>query len=360
MTIQTMQVNHRFITLARESREMTQSALARATGISQGTLSKIEGGMLPCPSESLEAVSKALEYPVQFFYAQELVHGIGTEAHHCLYRRRASLPAKALKRIEAEINIKRIHLTRMLTSVDMSAAASIPRFDPAEFDNNIERIAMSVRAYWQMPSGPVENVTELIERAGGIVIPHDFGTVKVDATTLNILGLPPLFFVSRTLTGDRLRFTLAHELGHAVMHSIPHPRIEDEADRFAAEFLMPAADIGPSLSRLDLAKAARLKPFWKASMAAIIYRAHELGKITDNQYRYLFYQLSSAGFRAAEPAELEIAVERPNVHSSLIEFFKKDLGYTFEDLKSLFQINDSDFSRLYAPTSTSTRLRSVK
>lgn len=316
--------------------------------------------MLPCPADSLEAISEALEYPAQFFYAQESVHGIGTEAHHYLYRRKASLPAKALKRIEAEINIRRIHVTRMLTSVDMSASTSIPRFDPSEFDNNIEKIAMAVRVYWQMPSGPVENVTELIERAGGIVIPHDFGTVKVDATTLNILGLPPLFFVSRTLTGDRLRFTLAHELGHAVMHSIPHPKIEDEADRFAAEFLMPAADIGPSLSRLDLAKAARLKPFWKTSMASIVYRAHELGKITDNQYRYLFYQLSSAGFRTAEPPELEIPVERSNVHSSLIGFFKEDLGYSVDDLKSLFQTSDRDFSRFYEAANGSARLRSVK
>jgi Zn-dependent peptidase ImmA (M78 family)/DNA-binding XRE family transcriptional regulator len=358
--MQMKKVNHRLIILARESREMTQSALSRVTGIPQGTVSKIEGGLLACPEDALQTISEHLDYPPAFFYADEMVHGVGTEAHHCLYRRKAAVSAKTLKRIEAEVNIKRMHASRMLGSIDMHAELSIPSYDPSEFDGDIERIAMSVRAYWGLPSGPIDNVTELIERAGGVVIPHDFGTNKVDATSVRINGLPPLFFISTALSGDRLRFTLAHELGHAIMHSIPHPKIEDEADRFAAEFLMPAADIGPSLTRLDLAKAARLKLFWKISMAAIVYRAHELGRITSNQYRYLFYQLSSAGYRTVEPAELDIPVEVPSVHASMLEFFKNDLAYTTDDIKNLFQIGERDFNRFYVKAAAAGRLRAVK
>jgi Zn-dependent peptidase ImmA (M78 family) len=358
--MQMKKVNHRLVILARESREMTQSGLSRMTGIPQGTLSKIEGGLLTCTDEMVETIGKHLDYPTSFFYADETVHGVGTEAHHCLYRRKAAVSAKTLKRIEAEVNLKRIHMSRLLQSMDMHAELSIPNYDPSEFDGNVERIAMSLRAFWDLPTGPIDNVTELIERAGGIVIPHDFGTNKVDATSVRIAGLPPLFFVSTALSGDRLRFTLAHELGHVVMHSIPHPKIEDEADRFAAEFLMPAADIGPSLTRLDLAKAARLKLFWKVSMAAIVYRAHELGRITSNQYRYLFYQLSAAGYRMAEPAELDIPIEVPSVHISMLEFFKNDLGYSAEDIKNLFLIGDRDFNRFYVKASPVGRLRAVK
>ena len=67
-----------------------------------------------------------------------------------------------------------------------------------------------------------------------------------------------------------------------VMHQmIPHPKMEDEADEFASEFLMPAADIASSLSRMDLRRAAQLKPYWKVSMGALIKRAHSLGKIEE-------------------------------------------------------------------------------
>ncbi|MDL2284500.1 XRE family transcriptional regulator [Oxalobacter sp. OttesenSCG-928-P03] len=358
--MQANQVNHKMIVLGRESRELTQSGLSRITKIAQGTLSKIEAGILSCPVDLLQKISNALEYPVSFFYMTSPLHGIGTESHHHLYRKRAAIPSKTIKRIEADINIKRIHLENMLSSFDIDCEKSIPFLDPQEFDSDIERIAGSLRSYWNIPSGPIENLTELIEQAGGIVILHDFGSDRVDATSLKITGLPPLFFVNKNLPGDRLRFTLAHELGHVVMHSIPHPNVENEADRFAAEFLMPAADIGHMLSRIDLAKAAKLKPYWKTSMAAIIYRAHELGKITQNQYRYLFYQLSASGYKTSEPKNLDIKKEIPSVHSAMLDFLRDDLGYSQEDLMRLFNIFQRDFSKHYLQSTDSGRLRVVK
>ena len=41
------------------------------------------------------------------------------------------------------------------------------------------------------------------------------------------------------MPGDRHRFNLAHELGHALMHRHSTGECESEANRFAAEFLMP-------------------------------------------------------------------------------------------------------------------------
>ncbi|WBM40015.1 XRE family transcriptional regulator [Alcaligenes faecalis] len=345
------QVNNRMITIARESREQTQAALSRALGVTQGTLSKIEAGVTPCPDGILHKLSSVLDYPESFFCYDRPIHGIGTGAHHLLYRKRA-LPAKTLKRIEAQINLKRMHIEELLASTEMESSRTIPRLDPEDFERGVEQIAQAVRMYWNLPSGPIDNVTELLESAGAIIIEHDFGTDKVDATSLRIGDLPPLIFISPTLPGDRLRFTLAHELGHLIMHTIPHPSVEEEADRFAAEFLMPATDIGHHLVRLDLSKAARLKPYWKASLAAIIYRAHSLGRITDNQYRYLFYQLSASGMRKNEPEELAIAKERPTTHSALLDYFKFNLGYSVEDLMKLFRLNARDFSNSYSKRTT--------
>lgn len=353
------QVNNRMITIARESRELTQAALARALGVTQGTLSKIEGGLASCPADLLQKLATVLDYPQSFFRYNKPIHGIGTGAHHLLYRKRM-LPAKTLKRIEAQINLKRIHLEELLASTEMESDLDVPRLDPSEYEGGAAQVAQTVRMYWNLPSGPIDNMTELVERAGIIVIEHDFGTDRVDATSLKIDGLPAMMFVSPNVPGDRLRFTLAHELGHLVMHTVPHPAVETEADRFAAEFLMPAADIGHQLVRLDLAKAARLKPYWKVSLAALVYRAHELGRITDNQYRYLFYQLSAAGLRKEEPAELAIPKESPTTHAALIDYFRSNLGYSVKELMDLFRLNSQDFTRQYMPApSPATHLRLI-
>ena len=63
--------------------------------------------------------------------------------------------------------------------------------------------------------------------------------------------------------GARFRYSLTHELGHMVMHRFPNTEMESQADRFAAEFLMPAADIKSQLYGATLSKFAALAPYWR-------------------------------------------------------------------------------------------------
>jgi Zn-dependent peptidase ImmA (M78 family) len=92
------------------------------------------------------------------------------------------------------------------------------------------------------------------------------------------------------------------KLGHAVLHTVPRPNQEAEADQFAAALLMPATD-GHAVfdTDLDLAHLAALKPTWGMSMAALARRAWDLGRISDYRYRELNIELSAAGYRTNEP-----------------------------------------------------------
>jgi Zn-dependent peptidase ImmA (M78 family) len=61
----------------------------------------------------------------------------------------------------------------------------------------------------------------------------------------------------RAADGARARFSLAHEIGHAVLHwdrfDAPEgPDAEREAHRFAAALLMPAAEIRAMFARARL------------------------------------------------------------------------------------------------------------
>jgi len=121
--------------------------------------------------------------------------------------------------------------------------------------------------------------------------------------------------VSGGKSGDRRRWSVAHEIAHLVMHNAPQGQIaaiEQQADIFAAELLLPEIamrrEITPPVSLLSL---SRLKPRWRVSIQALIRRSFELQIISRRQYGYLFEQIGARGWRLREPAHLDVPIERP-------------------------------------------------
>lgn len=339
--------NHEMVTLARESRGMTQADLANETGLAQGTVSKIENGLLDLTEDSLEAVSSALRYPRTFFLQEDRVYGAATPCLH--HRRRKSMSAIKLRQVHAVINVMRMQTSRLLRDVEVESTVRFQHMDPDEY-GSVEEIAQLVRASWRLPMGPIRSVTQAIEGGGGIVIASSFGTDKLDAISQWEPPQPPLFFVSDRAPGDRLRFNLAHELGHIVMHDMPTPEQEAEADRFAAEFLMPAREIEPDLHGVTLPKLANLKRYWGVSMAALIMRARDVGTITDRQKRSLFMRLSQLGYRKREP--VEISREQPALLRQVIDFHRTEHGYSIGELSRVANLSEPEFREVYLTEET--------
>jgi hypothetical protein len=123
--------------------------------------------------------------------------------------------------------------------------------------------------------------------------------------------------------GDRLRFSVAHELGHLILHrehGESEKEMDDEADRFASEFLLPEEPMRHELiPPITLTGLAQLKPRWKVSIQALIRRARDLEIITERQYKYLFQKLSKHGWRKQEPANLAVPVEKPRAIRQMAE-----------------------------------------
>ncbi len=174
-----------------------------------------------------------------------------------------------------------------------------------------------------------------------------FGSRLVDAVSWWVPGLNPLFFVNDALPPDRERMTLAHELAHMVMHDSIRPEMEDEANRFASEFLMPSADIAHSLSVKSLHDLARLKPYWRVSMAALLKKAETLGKVDPGRARYLWVQLSKHGYRTREPAELDPPREQPMLLQELIDLHASSLGFTVGQLAEMLALDEHEMLALY-------------
>ena len=116
------------------------------------------------------------------------------------------------------------------------------------------------------------------------------------------------------------------------MHKIPSETMEEEANRFAAEFLMPRWEIEPELKNLTIKRLPQLKLRWKVSMQALIYRAAELSCITNNQKQYMFQQFSSWGYRKREPEQYDPPVEQPSLIKEMIDIHINDLEYSRPEL----------------------------
>ncbi len=208
-----------------------------------------------------------------------------------------------------------------------------------------------------LPRGPVENLTEAVERAGAIIVQIDFGTSLLDALSFRLPGLPPFIFMNSNVPGDRYRFTLAHEIAHLILHNHPETdeNMELQADQFAAELLMPAKEIRPYLTSPSLGSLARVKPYWLVSIKALIVQCDRLKLITPSQYTGLMVNYSKAGYGKGEP--FPIPVEKPTTLDAALEYHLTELGYSVEQLAQLLLMGADEFEETYTPRP---RLRLVK
>ena len=210
-------------------------------------------------------------------------------------------------------------------------------------DRTPETAAHVVRSTWQLNDGPVRHMIRLLENHGVLVIFSPPQSAAVDAYSFGSDIRPVVILNPTKRDYYRQRFDSAHELGHLVMHGDAEPGgriVEEQANRFAAEFLMPANQIRETLPRAMggavWAVLARLKEEWGVSMQALLFRARRLGCIGDVSYRNAMTTISARGWRRAEPGEVEI-VEQPSLLPKAIELLQAE-GFDDEALRGQSRI----------------------
>jgi len=339
-------VNPEWLTLARELRGMTQQELSMRSRITQSKISRYEGGIKDVDPNDMEALSRVLGFPTTFFF--QTGHVYGADSTEIFNRRRKRVPVRDLKRIHAFANLYRVCGARLCYAFEQVDRSEIPIMRRSDFDN-VSDIASVLRSLWNMPSGPVQNVVAWLENASCQVHTFDFKIDKIDEVVHWILPDPAVILVNSSAPADRTRFSLAHALGHLVMHRdiAPYPEIEAEADEFAAAFLMPERDILGSLAPVTIQHMLELKQVWRVSMSALIRRARDLDVISQRRYTSLFQQLSRLGYRKREPRSF--SHESPQLVKMLVDSHRTHLGYSDIELAELLMLSPEDFLQWYSP-----------
>jgi Zn-dependent peptidase ImmA (M78 family)/transcriptional regulator with XRE-family HTH domain len=335
-----MSMNPRMLVLAREAQGLTQEELARRTGVAQSCISKAEKGGRLLPESDLPPVADALRVTPELLCWTDEVYGFGSASF--FHRKQQSLPQRTLKKIQARVNLLRMRVSRLTSGIAVDTPLSMPTMDIDEIGSAHE-IARRLRAAWRLPMGPLRALVTTIEAADGTVVRRDFETHRINAISVWNPSHGPLFVLNKNLSPERQRFVLAHELGHMVMHEGAPPRddAEREADQFAEEFLMPAAEVSSDLLSIDVRKAMGLKPYWLVPMQTLILRAEHLDIITHARSRSLHAYMNKAGYLIHEP--MPIDREEPQVLNQMIQIHLGDHGYTSSELAWILGMPEEDF-----------------
>ncbi|MBO9534452.1 MAG: ImmA/IrrE family metallo-endopeptidase, partial [Solirubrobacteraceae bacterium] len=165
-------------------------------------------------------------------------------------------------------------------------------------------------------------------------------------------GDPYLWFLvnARETAGDRIRLSLAHELGHAVMHRFrplqDERRAEPEAYAFATALLLPRAEFDHLVPPdLTLGHARDLKRAFGVSVQAIVREAASRHLISQTRYRSLYKQVSARGWRYDEPDTIRI--ERPELWTRVLDVHRNRHGYTDTQLAEISRVSPSVLAALF-------------
>lgn len=293
---------------ARAASGLSMKALGEAVGVSSNMIKKYEHDTSMPSSGVLIKLAKALQVRSEYFFRPSKI-----ELSNVEYRKRCNTPKGLLKRIQADV-IDQAERWEELSNLwpnfplpDFTVPTSLP--DQVNTLEEIDTVADLIRKEWCLGLNPIAELIDTLELNGILVIVTSVDkNAKFDGLQTSVSG-KPVIVVSANWPGDRQRFTLAHELGHLILHDRLSNNLEEEqaCNRFASSFLLPASSmlkqLGTQRHKLEPQELYLLKQEYGLSMQGCLYHAANLNIITESVRKRLFIYFSTQGWRKQEPGE---------------------------------------------------------
>ncbi len=319
---------------ARISRSLSMLELSELIPISKQAISQYEMGKNAPSMAILNQIANILKYPISFFYKQLPSNENASSA--VFFRCKKTTRVKAINAAKEKIEIFREINDYLSNYVDFPSL-NLPKImyeyeedDYEPLDNEtIEKYALTLRKHWKLGNGPIDNLINVVQRNGIMVSKMQLRLNKLDAFSVWFDNKPFIFLSSDKDTNVRIRFDIAHELGHLLMHAdyfsdedlkktMIHEKLENEANRFAGAFLLPKKTFEKDVFSTSIDHFIQLKAKWKASIACMIYRCETLGILSSNQIKYLKDQMTARIYWKKEPLDKEMPIEKPFAHKQAV------------------------------------------
>ncbi len=307
----------RRLTLARWASELTKKELADRVSVSASSITQYEAGnTLPSPAVRA-GLALACGIPVGYL---DRVPGRRRPdfSSRSFFRSLRSTSQRERDRADA-LAEHVVDLVDTLKAHVELPGADVPSLPVQHGDRReIEQIADSTRRDWNVPDGPIANVTRLLESRGIIVARLRSGGRRLDAFSRWFGDRPVIILWSDKSDKARSRFDAAHELGHLIMHSDADPlslEQERQAHMFASAFLMPSASVScdlihraPTLTTWE--DVLERRAHWGVSAKALLYRSREMGTLAEVGFRRAMQNYNRHDIRSRDGVALGTP-ERP-------------------------------------------------
>lgn len=307
MPTSTRKYDPRRLTLALEFKGWTQKELASRLGVQPSYVSMLVHGRAELTEDLVERIGFIAGLPTSFFDNPAPLVDVGS----LTFRKRAN--ARNIGAVASEWALLSDTAARVRDMCPVSDCA--PWLDSLAPSNRVdadavERIALETRRSWGLSDDePIRNLCGKLDRQGVIVVSTVNQLERGEGLSCpaRLWNQPIIGLCAENQPGDRMRFTLAHELGHMILHrNRDTQRREEEANLFAGALLFPQDAAEHELhAATTLREYVHVKARWGVSVAALTRRALDLGIIDGERYRSLQIQLSNRGWRRREPVEVE-------------------------------------------------------
>ena len=331
---------------AREFRGFTQTYLGNEIGAKKQSISFYEKAINSPTVETVLKISKALDFPMMYFYTQNEYSNIN-DTTEVFFRKFNS--ATKTQQVMAKRRLAWICYFYSLQKKHFSLPpVNIKPYNKKIWEKltftEIEDIANNTRKMFGIGDGAISNVIRLLENNGAIIGSFAIAN-SLDAFSLwsNISGEEtPIILIDKIKESPaRLRFNVAHELGHLVLHKTVNKddldnkeqfkKIELQANYFAGAFLIPKKHVLVIPENINIEQLMYLKRDWGVSIQAIIMRMNQLGIINNMKKESLYKRLSSIGYTKYDPVDNLIEMEEPSV-------LKKMFSHVLENPKEFADI----------------------
>lgn len=325
------------LTLARELAGINKTQLARDVSASTAAVSGWESGKKRPSAATVSRLSLRLGVTADFFVTRNDLPTPSINTPH--FRSLRSTTQLTRKQAGAYVNIVN-RIVHGLEHFVEFPPLNLPELDFTSrdiVDSEPEVAAQELRKHWKLGRDPIVNLLNVAEHNGIIVVYSMPQTVAVDAYSLTQDQHPLIVLNPQKNDYYRQRFDAGHEIGHLVIHQDVEPGskiVENQADRFSAELLMPSAQIKDELpEKLNVAAWNRLKELkekWGVSIQALLYRARFLDIMSDVTYRNAMITVTKHGWRRSEPGKIH-TLEQPSLLPKARNLLE-DEGFTSEQL----------------------------
>lgn len=285
--------------LARLRLGLTRTRLAAESGLSLRSLVEYENGERHPSGEGLERLATALSVPREFF-ERDPIEPVPVEAASFRKLSKATATRRDAVLATAALTLEFYAAIEQYFRLPTPDIPTLDKLAP-------EQAAELVRRQWSLGDRPLTNLAHLLESKGVrlAALNQDYGDIDAFCFYRDAV---PYVFLNTGKSAERQRFDLAHELGHLVLHGDVEMETanskarEADANAFAASFLMPgSAVLSQLMGGAGIERILAARSYWKVSAMAMTHRLHELGLLSDWQYRSTCITLSDRGFRKEEP-----------------------------------------------------------